>query len=272
MFFSALALLGLAGLLVGLFWRAWIVWQHDDAVGLTLTTLVAMCVPFAGLLLQREQDPRERRALAVIVGGLGLLLLSSYVAQQLRREGAAAMQWATRSAASASVAVTSPAPLAVSDPTGATLDLSTLMGRAQVRANAWQSEAALLGIEVTHLTRRGVETEAGGKAKFRYGPSPYRPATAGGTLVVTYDRGGLSGVNSQEKPADALPEPMCSPEEVYRLTVGEGETKPISLVYKIDVNGQAAWHASDPSTPDLKPKVYDRQNCMPRANTKTPRR
>jgi hypothetical protein len=269
--FSVLMLLGLASMLAGWLWRAWIVWQTNDE-GLTPSTILTLCVPFAGALLERQADARERRPIAVLIGGLGLFLLSGYARQQLRRESALDMRQAALDEPSASVSVQAPAPPSGRDPAGTTVDLSTIMGRAQVRANTWQPEAALLGIEVTRLTNRGVDTDAGGSATFRYGPSPHRAATAGGTFVVTYDKGGLNGTRIRGEPGQPLPEPMCSPEEVYRATVGEGGTKPITLRYAVDVNGEASWHASDPSAPDVKPRVYDRQNCMPRANSKRPGR
>ena len=57
-----------------------------------------------------------------------------------------------------------------------------------------------------------------------------------------------------------------------RASGDAGAGKPITLRYAIDINGEASWHATDPSTPDVKPRVYDRQNCMPRANSKRPER
>ncbi len=266
--FSALVLLGLVAIGIGVCWRAWIIWQTDELVELTLSTLIVMCVPFMGLILTRHQDPRERRPLALLIGGVGLVLVCGYAMQSVRRENALEMRKEAASAANQAAAAP-PAPAAsVSDLTGSAVDLSTVMGRAQARANAWQPEAGLLGIEVTQLTGRGVQTDAGGSAKFRYGPSPFRPPTANGSFVVTYDRSGLSSSTTKDEPGKALPEPMCSPEEIYRKVAGEAGTKPLTLVYKLDVHDEASWHASDPSTPDVKPQVFDRQNCAPRANSK----
>jgi hypothetical protein len=270
--FSALVLLGFVAIAIGLFWRGWIIWQTDEVVELTLPTLITLCVPFAGLLLSREQDPRERRPLALMFGGLGLVLVCGYAMQSVRRENALEMREAAARGASQAASPPPAPPASVSDPTGATVDLSTIMGRAQARANAWQPEAGLLGVEVTQLTARGVQTDAGGSAKFRYGPSPFRPPTTNGSFVVTYDRSGLNGSAIKDAPGKALPEPMCSPEEIYRKVAGENGTKPLTLVYKLDVHGEASWHASDPAAPDVKPQVFDRQNCAPRANSKRPMR
>jgi hypothetical protein len=270
--FVVISLLGVVAIVVGLIWRAWIIWQADEIVELTLSTLLTLCVPFAGLLFSREQDPRERWPLGLIIGGVGAVLVGGYAAQSVRREVAVETSREAASAAAMAAQPPPPPPASVSDPTGSVVDLSTVMGRAQARANAWQQEAGLLGIEVTHLTGRGVQTDAGGSAKFRYGPSPFRPPTVNGSFVVTYDRSGLNGNAIKDEPGKVLPEPMCSPEEIYRKVVGEVGTKPLTLVYKLDVHGEAAWHASDPATPDVKPQVFDRQNCMPRANTRTGRR
>lgn len=270
--FVIVGLLGAVAVLVGLVWRTWIIWQTGEIVELTFSTLVTLCIPFAGLLLTRQQEPRERWPLGLIIGGLGAILVGGYISQSVRREVALETSRQAASAAANQVALTPPAPPArVSDPTGSAVDLSTIMGRAQVRANAWQPEAALLGIEVTQLTGRGVQTDAGGSAKFRYGPSPFRPLTTNGSFVVSYDRSGLSSSTTKDQPGKALPEPMCSPEEIYRKVAGEGGTKPLTLVYKLDVHGEASWHASDPAAPDVKPQVFDRQNCAPRANSRRAR-
>lgn len=266
--FSALVLLGFAAIASGLLWRAWIIWRSGEIDELTLSTLIVICVPLVGLISTRAQDPRERRPLALMIGGLGLVLVCGYAMQSVRRENALEMRKAAASAASQAAAAPPAAVASASDLTGSAVDLSTIMGRAQARANAWQPEAGLLGIEVTHLTGRGVQTDAGGSAKFRYGPSPFRPPTAIGSFVVSYDRSGLNGSTTKDESGKALPEPMCSPEEVYRKVVGESGTKPLTLVYKLDVHGEASWHASDPTAPDVKPRVFDRQNCAPRANSR----
>jgi hypothetical protein len=145
---------------------------------------------------------------------------------------------------------------------GDAVDLSTVMGRARKLANAWQPEAALLGVEAT-LVDAKIQTQDGASAKVTFGPSPFDTTKARtGLFVVVYDRTGINGAPAAGKPGPILPEPMCAPERVLtRLTMG-GEG-PTTLRYGLDSAQRPMWMATSQAHPkDL--KLFDPQDCAVR--------
>lgn len=158
--------------------------------------------------------------------------------------------------------VPSAAPLPPLD--GAAVDLSTLMGRARKLANAWQSEAALLGIEAT-LLDGNVQPQAGGTAKLSFGPSPFAIApSASGLFVVTYDQHGITAGPAKGAAGKSLAEPMCAPEGLLpRLDDLKGT--PYSLRYALAADQRPAWLVSSSKQPKLV-RVFDPQTCGTRAS------
>jgi hypothetical protein len=147
---------------------------------------------------------------------------------------------------------------------GRPVDLSTVMARARALANSWQSEASLVGIEATEIKRGLIQTDAGGTAKLTFGPSPFAAPTArtatASSFVVTYDKTGLKGSPSHEKPGKALVEPMCAPEAVYDLVAGTTGAS-LTLRYTADAQQRPVWLVLDPGTPKAKPRSFDAQTC-----------
>lgn len=131
---------------------------------------------------------------------------------------------------------------------GRAIDLSTVMGKARRLANAWQRDAALLGVRATLFDGR-IQTQDGATAEVRFGPAPFGAAPANGSLfIVSYDRGGLHGAPSSQTPGKALPEPMCAPEAVLRRLT-EFTSEPVTLSYGFDGSDRPAWLMSLPSDP-----------------------
>jgi len=131
---------------------------------------------------------------------------------------------------------------------GAAVDLSTVMGRARKLANAWQTDAALLGVEAS-LFRGKIQTQDGAVAKVTFGPSPFASDQARtGLFVVTYDKSGISGAPANGTPGKALPEPMCAPEGVLPA-VQEFKDSPITLRYGFDGAQRPAWLVGLPGDP-----------------------
>lgn len=145
---------------------------------------------------------------------------------------------------------------------GRAVDLSTVMGKARRLANAWQPDAALLGIRATLFGGR-IQTQDGATAEIRFGPAPFGSAPASGPLfIVTYDKSGLRGAASNQAPSKALPEPMCAPEAVLPR-LAEFTREPITLSYGFDGSDRPAWLMSLPSDP--KPiRAFAPENCETR--------
>ncbi len=164
------------------------------------------------------------------------------------------------------VAATPPEPRRVhpENPTlslsGAAVDLSTVMGRARKLANAWQSDAALLGIEAS-LANGKIQTQDGASAKLTFGPSPFDSAQArSGLFVVVYDKSGINGAPAPGKSGLHLPEPMCAPEGVLtRVAELGGET--IALRYGLDADQRPMWLATLATRPQDPPRLFDPQDC-----------
>jgi hypothetical protein len=155
-----------------------------------------------------------------------------------------------------------PSPVVVPPLNGDAIDLSTVMGRARKLADAWQREAALLGVEAT-LVDGKIQTQDGASAKVTFGPSAFDTTKArSGLFVVIYDRTGINGAPSAAKATPSLPEPMCAPERVLaRLTTG-GEG-PTTLRYELDSAQRPMWIAHSQAHPnDL--KLFDPQDCSVR--------
>jgi hypothetical protein len=162
--------------------------------------------------------------------------------------------------ATASAARPYPGPGPTPDFAGGAVDLSSVMGRARKLANAWQAEAALLGIEAT-LHGGRIQTSEGASAKLIFGPSPFAAApTRGGQFVVTYDEHGIIGAPASGSPSKPLPEPMCAPERVLsRLTdLGDG---PLSLRYALDASQRPMWLVSPSGSPE-RLRMFDPQDCQ----------
>jgi type IV pilus assembly protein PilA len=146
--------------------------------------------------------------------------------------------------------------------TGDAVDLSTVMGRARKLANAWQPEAALLGIEAT-LVDGKIQAQDGASAKLTFGPSAFDTTKArSGLFVVVYDRTGINGAPAAGKAGKILPEPMCAPERVLaRLTTG-GEG-PTTLRYGLDSAQRPMWMANSLAHPK-ELRLFDPQDCSVR--------
>lgn len=158
--------------------------------------------------------------------------------------------------------VPSAAPIGPLD--GAAVDLSTLMGRARKLANAWQSDAALLGIEATLLDGK-VQPQAGGSAKISFGPSPFAAVpTASGLFVVTYDKLGIASGPAKGNAGKALAEPMCAPEGL-QPSLDDLKGTAYGLRYGLAADQRPAWLVTSPAQPKLL-RVFDPQTCGMRAS------
>jgi hypothetical protein len=201
-----------------------------------------------------------RLVLLLPFASVGAGSLASCRAQTNRSDASAA----TGSSAPSSLPRGQPSGLPPPSPalSGAAVDLSTVMGRARKLANAWQTDAALLGVEA-ELSDGKIQTQAGGAAKVTFGPSPFASAPPrSGLFVVTYDKSGINGAPLNGTPGKALPEPMCAPEGVLpRLAEFKGS--PITLRYGLDGSQRPAWLVSLP--PDSKPlRAFAPDDCSPR--------
>lgn len=197
---------------------------------------------------------------AVIAVGMAATLaiygVRRYIADARQAEAAAAASVGAPSSVAEPVGVS---PYALD---GTAVDLSTVMGRARKLADAWQREAALLGIEAT-LSSGKIQTGAGGTAKLTFGPSPFAaPPSRSGLFVVIYDKSGISGAPTSGSPGKALPEPMCAPEHVLPLLreLGDG---PFSLRYAFDASQRPMWLASPTASPE-QVRLVDPQDCRVR--------
>jgi hypothetical protein len=136
------------------------------------------------------------------------------------------------------------------------------MGRARKLANAWQTDAALLGVEA-ELSDGKIQTQTGAVAKVTFGPSRFASVPPrSGLFVVTYDKSGINGAPVSGTPGKELPEPMCAPEGVLpRLP--EFKASPITLRYGLDGAARPAWLVSAPGDP--KPlRAFAPDDCSPR--------
>jgi hypothetical protein len=144
--------------------------------------------------------------------------------------------------------------------TGAAVDLSTVMGRARKLANAWQADAALVGIEAT-LADGKIQTQDGATAKLTFGPSPFDAVQEhSGLFVVVYDKSGINGAPAPGKAGKALPEPMCAPEGVLTRSTDLGAAK-IVLRYALDADQRPMWLATDAAQPSAPARLFDPQDC-----------
>jgi hypothetical protein len=145
---------------------------------------------------------------------------------------------------------------------GSDVDLSTVMGRARKLADAWQPEAALLGIEATFVDGRLRATDTP-IAKLTFGPSAFDATrTRSGLFVVVYDKTGVNGAPAAGVPSKPLPEPMCAPERVLSR-LASGAEGPVTLRYGWDAAQRPMWLANSQSHPkDV--RLFDPQDCQVR--------
>jgi hypothetical protein len=187
-----------------------------------------------------------------MLSGMGVFAVRRYLA---RVEAAEAAEAARRAAASAAVPGQR-----VFD--GSMIDLSSVMGRARKLANAWDQDAALLGIEAT-LQSGMIQPSVGGSAKLTFGPSPFAPTPRRtGLFVVTYDQSGLHAADAPGLPSATLPEPMCAPEAVL-LRVAEFGVRPLLLRYGVDSEERPSWLVSPLAEPE-RLRIFEPQSCGPR--------
>ncbi len=149
---------------------------------------------------------------------------------------------------------------------GAPVDLSTLMGRARKLADAWQPEAALVGIEAT-LIDGFVQPETGGTVKITFGPSPFAATeTRGGMFLVTYGKLGIASGPAKSTAGKAIAEPMCAPEGLLPA-LGTLKGSPYSLRYALGPDQRPAWLVTTPSQPK-QARAFDPQDCRERGSTR----
>lgn len=164
-----------------------------------------------------------------------------------------------------------PPTVPVPELTGASVDLSTVMGKARKLANQWDQDAALVGIDTT-LVAGVIPTQDGGSAKLTFGPSIFKSAQAKtGLFVVTYDKSGMIGAAAKGAPAKALPEPMCAPERVYARLAESGQPS-VSLRYGFDSSERVAWMGLVSGQPVAQTRFFDPQSCEPMGLVVGPRR
>jgi len=269
-----LAVSGLASLatLFSFVWRSWALLTEDDVNFTSILAVVTPCLCFPLVFL--KTSPRTRTPDRMIVGGIVVTLLCAYPiakSEEARRKAnrakseEAARQVAIERASRLPSRLDAPGapqkPVVLPPMGGKAVDLSSVMGRARALANAWQPEAALLGIEASGLARGVLQTDSGAAAKLTFGPPSFGdPGAKTGTFIVTYDKSGLSGAPSTAKAGKLLVEPMCAPERVYDLFTGSTGSS-ITLRYGRDAQDQPAWLASDPAVPKQKPQAFDAQSC-----------
>jgi len=228
--------------------------------------LVALFVPCGRLAFVIQNWEKARRPFFWQLGSLGAFVVGALL------YGALVAATASPSRSEAAVApsaayvppsnAAAPPPVVVPPLTGDAVDLSTVMGRARKLANAWQPEAALLGVEAT-LVDGKIQAQDGASAKVTFGPSAFDTTKArSGLFVVIYDKTGINGAPAAGTPGKVLPEPMCAPERVLaRLTLGaEG---PTTLRYGLDSAQRPMWMANSQAHPkDV--SLFDPQDCSVR--------
>lgn len=206
-------------------------------------------------------EPRQSALLiagAVVVAALAIYGVSRYVAKAPAEPPVVA----TASSSAASPAPVAPrlGPAAPPPLTGGAVDLSTVMGRARKLANAWQPEAALLGIEAV-LAKGQIQTQDGASAKLTFGPSPFAADPArSGLFVVVYDKSGISGAPVPGKAGKTLPEPMCAPERVLTRFADLGQGA-LTLRYAFDADQRPMWLVTSDTQPNDSPQLFDPQDC-----------
>lgn len=225
--------------------------------------LVALFVPCGRLVFVIQNWEKAKRPFLWQLGSFGTLLLGGMLYGALvavtAPSSSAAPSGAAPSAYAQPVNAEGPPPVVVPPLTGDAVDLSTVMGRARKLANAWQPEAALLGVEAT-LVDGKIQAQDGASAKVTFGPSAFDTAKPrSGLFVVIYDKTGIQGAPAPGRPGTVLPEPMCAPERVLsRLTVG-GEG-PTTLRYGLDSAQRPMWMANSQAHPkDV--SLFDPQDC-----------
>ena len=226
--------------------------------------LVVIFVPCGGILFSIQHWERAKKAFFAELGAFVLLIVGG-----LGLGGLAALSDAKGSDAptAAPLPAFTPPPVVSAVPIpeldGSAMDLSTVMGRARKLANAWQPDAALLGVEA-NLVGGKIQTQDGATAKVTFGPSPFAGAdTHPGLFVVIYDKSGITGAPAKGTPGKVLPEPMCAPEGVLPRLDDNLKGSPITLRYGLDGSQRPAWLVSLPGDP--KPlRAYAPDDCSPR--------
>lgn len=201
---------------------------------------------------------RWQRPLLIVAA----VVVAALAVYGLTRAGADSPAVAVTSASAAPLApvATQPGPVASPPLTGAAVDLSTVMGRARKLANAWQTEATLLGIEAT-LANGQIQTQDGASAKLTFGPSPFAATSArSGLFVVVYDKSGIHGAPAAGKAGKVLPEPMCAPERVLTRLEDRGAGK-VTLRYAFDADQRPMWLVTSDTQPNDSPQLFDPQDC-----------
>lgn len=250
------------------------IWQLIVAFRVSLGWgLIVMFVPCGALVFVLKHWELAKKPFLAQLGLAFVFVVTMFLA------GAMEAVLAPRAAAAAAVpstpaTATLPAPTAAPERPpvpipvlkGAPAELNTVMGRARALANDWQPEAALLGIEAKGVVAGQIQTENGGIATLTFGPSKFDTTTVRtGYFVVTYDKTGLRSeaqATVAGKPTEALPEPMCAPEDVYTQATG-GEHTVVTLRYAFDASKRAAWLVTSDATPAAKPRGFDSQTCGP---------
>jgi hypothetical protein len=227
--------------------------------------LVSLFVPCGRLLFLVNHWERGKKLFFWQLGGWGGLVIGALLMLafgDLTSPSARASSLGVSPAGSIRRA-SSPPPVPIPALDGASVDLSTVMGRARKLANAWQPEAALLGVEAS-LVGGKIQTQDGGSAKVTFGPSPFGTDQArSGLFVVTYDKSGINGAPTKGTPGKVLPEPMCAPEGVLPRLDDQLKGSPITLRYGLDGSQRPAWLVSLPGDP--KPlRAFAPDDCAPR--------
>ncbi len=235
--------------------------------------LVALLVPCGRLVFVVQHWQRAKRPFLWQAGSFGALMFGGLAYGALLALTAPSPSAAPAAAPSVAYVPTSSPPalpsVVVPPLIGGPVDLSSVMGRARKLANAWQSEAALLGVEAT-LVDGMIQTQDGASAKVTFGPSAFDTVKErSGLFVVVYDKTGISGGPAAGKPGKPLPEPMCAPERVLtRLTFGaEG---PTTLRYALDSAQRPMWIASSQAHPKIF-SLFDPQDCSVAGEVRKPR-
>jgi type IV pilus assembly protein PilA len=258
--FIAFVVVAVLGMLFGSIWMT--VAGFQVSVGWGLVTLL---VPCGRLVFLMQHWQVAKRPFIWQIGCVAALLLGGALYGGL--EALLAPLPGDAPAVAPSVAPLPPStpaalpPVVVPPLVGGAVDLSTVMGRARKLADAWQPEAALLGVEAT-LVDGKIQAQDGASAKVTFGPSAFGTAQArSGLFVVVYDKTGINGGPVAGTPGKTLPEPMCAPERVLtRLTfAAEG---PTTLRYGLDGAQRPMWLANSQAHPKDQ-SLFDPQDCSP---------
>lgn len=269
--FVAMAWIGICLLVLVGASIALVVVAFQESVGWGLVALLVPCGRLVFLVKhwERAKVPffwQLGSFAAMIVGGIVIGGIAALFGASGDLLGAAPAEAASADGdrpAPAPAATVAPVPIPALD--GTAVDLSTVMGRARKLANAWEPDAALLGVEATLLNGK-VPTQDGATATVTFGPSPFETARPkSGLFVVTYDKSGIAGAAVKGNAGKALPEPMCAPEGVLP-GLAELVGDPIKLSYGLDGASRPAWLVSRPGDP--KPlRAFGPDDCSPRGLT-----